>query len=426
MLEIRKKDIRDTTVTVPGSKSYTHRLLIGTALSDGPCSIENMLRSEDTLLTLKALREMGVICEDTGSILTVQGTNGRLRPSPSPIYLANSGTSMRLLTAVAALGSGVYTLTGTERMGERPIQDLLDALKQIGVDARSLNGNGCPPVEIIGNPIAGGPVSIRCHVSSQYLSALLLIAPYTKNGLDITVTQGPVSRPYIDMTIDIMSRMGVVVRKTDDTRYYVAGGNGYRHGDYVVEPDGSNAGYFWAAAAITGARIKVRGITLSSCQGDVRFVHVLEKMGCRIDQDTDGIAVTGGRLFAVEVDMSDMPDVVPTLAVVAAFAQGTTVITNVAHLKEKESDRLGSVAAELRKMGIDATATESGLVIKGGRPHGAEIETYKDHRMAMSFALAGLVTPGMRIVDEMCVEKSFPNFWEVFETLYGSVASVAL
>ncbi len=418
MKEIRTIAIRNTSVTVPGSKSYSHRLLIAAALSDGPCTIGNLLRSEDTLLTLKALQALGVAIQDTGGIVSVPGTAGYLGRSPAPIYLANSGTSMRLLTAVAVLGNGVCTLTGTERMGQRPIQDLLDALTQLGVKARSIQANGCPPVEITGKRPAGGPVSIRCHVSSQYLSALLLIAPYTQNGLDITVTQGPVSRPYIDMTLDIMSRLGVVTQKKSDTFYHVDGGQCYRPGNYIVEPDASQAGYFWAAAAITGASIKVRGIDFSSQQGDVRFAKVLELMGCRVDQEADGITVTGGALTAVEVDMADMPDVVPTLAVTAAFAKGTTIIKNVAHLKEKESDRLGSVAKELQKMGISASATESGLRILGGRPHGAEIETYKDHRMAMSFALAGLVTPGIRILDEMCVEKSFPNFWEVFETLY--------
>ncbi|MFZ5573006.1 MAG: 3-phosphoshikimate 1-carboxyvinyltransferase [Thermodesulfobacteriota bacterium] len=418
-MEIKTQKIRNATVSVPGSKSYTHRLLIATALSDGPCSVDNILRSEDTLLTLNALRKMGVVIEETSSLLKVRGTNGCLRHSEPEIYLANSGTSMRLLTAVAALGSGVCTLTGTKRMEERPIQDLLEAMAQIGVLARSIHGTGCPPVEIHGGTVSGGTVAIQCHVSSQYLSALLLIGPYTRKGLDITVTRGPVSRPYIDMTIDIMSRLGVEVKREGDIRYQVTGGGCYRHGDYMVEPDASHAGYFWAAAAITGASIKVRGITLSSCQGDVRFVTVLEKMGCRIDYEKDGIVVTGRSLSGIEVDMADMPDVVPTLAVVAAFAEGKTVITNVAHLKEKESDRLGSVACELLKMGIQASATESGLVIQGGRPRSAEIETYHDHRMAMSFALAGLVTPGIRILDEMCVEKSFPDFWEVFGKLYA-------
>lgn len=419
MLEIQTQPIKNTTVAVPGSKSYTHRLLIASALSDGPCTLENMLRSDDTLLTFSALKKMGVVFEDTGTKLHVRGTGGHFEPTEGPIYLGNSGTSMRLLTGVAALGKGVYTLTGTERMAERPIQDLLDALQDLGVDARSVNGNGCPPVAIPGGPIAGGPVSIRCHISSQYLSALLLIAPYTQKGLDITVTRGPVSKPYIDMTIDIMKKLGVSVEKISDTRYQVPGNQVYQAGSYYVEPDGSQASYFWAAAALTGNRVKVRGITTASRQGDVRFSRVLEQMGCRVEAEADGIAVTGGSLTAVEVDMADMPDVVPTLGVVAAFADGKTVIKNVAHLREKESDRLGAVASELNKMGINAEVTDNGLIIEGGKPHAAEISTYNDHRMAMSFAVAGLMVPGVRISNEMCVEKSFPNYWDVFNTLYA-------
>jgi 3-phosphoshikimate 1-carboxyvinyltransferase len=419
MKKISTNEIKNTNVTMPGSKSYTHRLLIASALSDGRCLIKNMLISEDTLLTLGALNQMGVETEKTEEGLRLEGTRGVLAPSESPIYLGNSGTSMRLLTGVAAIGKNIYTLTGTDRMHERPIQDLIDALKMMEVPVTSMNKDGCPPVEIMGSKIKGGQVSIKCNTSSQFLSSLLLIAPYTETGLDIHVTHGPVSKPYIDMTVDIMEQLGVQVSRDGYTYFHVPGNQMYCHGTYTVEPDCSQAGYFWAAAAVTKKRIKVNHITQGSRQGDVRFVDVLEKMGCGVEHEKDGIAVTGGDLCAVDVDMSDMPDIVPTLAVVASFARGTTNIKNVAHLKEKESDRLGSVAFELKKMGIEAKANDTGLSITGGRPHGADIHTYKDHRMAMSFAIAGLVVPDIRIMDEMCVEKSFPNFWDVFERLYA-------
>ena len=419
MIEIKSQKIKSSIeVTVPGSKSYTHRILIAASLSDGICAIQNCLKSEDTLLTMSALRQFGVRIDEDDDRIVVHGTNGILKPCSDPVYLGNSGTSMRLLTGVAAIGTGMYMLTGTERMFERPIQDLLDGLNRIGVFARSVNNNGCPPVEIRGEKVKGGALSLKCKISSQYLSSLLLIAPYTQEGIEITVTEGPVSRPYVDMTVDIMTRLGIEVVRDGYKRFTIYGRQVYRSGSYMVEPDCSQAGYFWAAAAITGSRIKVKGIAKASRQGDVRFTEVLEAMGCRVFHEKDGIAVSGGSLSAVEVDMADMPDIVPTLAVVAAFAEGTTIIKNVAHLKAKESDRLAAVVNELSKMNIEASCTDTGLVIKGGMPCGAVIDTYGDHRIAMSFALAGLKVSGVFIKDERCVEKSFPDFWDVFERLY--------
>ncbi len=417
MIEIEPRNISDSDVVVPGSKSYTHRILIAAALSDGFCTISNGLSSEDTLFTLDALRQMGIVVDMRDDRFIVHGEKGRLKPCLDPVYLGNSGTSMRLLTAVAALGQGRYTLTGTKRMQERPIQDLLDGLEQMGVFARSVNNTGCPPVEVKGGRLSGGSVSLKCGVSSQFLSALLLIAPYSRHGVEINIIEGPVSKPYVDMTVDVMEEFGVRISRDGYARFAVAGNQMYRAGSYNVEPDCSQAGYFWAAAAITGSKIKVKETTLKTRQGDVRFTQLLENMGCTISPETDGISVAGGPLSAVTVDMGDMPDMVPTLAVVAAFAAGTTEIRNVGHLKAKESDRLGSVVHELSKMGIEASCSDTGMRIRGGRPKGAEIDTYGDHRMAMSFALAGLNVPGIVIRDEKCVEKSFPRFWSVFEGL---------
>lgn len=418
MIEIKSQKIYDSIITVPGSKSYTHRILIASALSDGVCTITNGLRSEDTLLTLGALKQMGITIDVWDDRIVVHGQHGKLKPCQDPVQLGNSGTSMRLLTAVAALGRGSYTLTGIERMQERPIQDLLDGLAQMGVAARSKNNTGCPPVEVIGGKVSGGSVALRCGVSSQFLSALLLIAPYTQKGVEINIIEGPVSKPYVDMTVDVMEELGVQVKRKGYESFSVAGEQVYRAGSYAVEPDCSQAGYFWAAAAITGIKIKVKGTTNKTRQGDVRFSQVLENMGCKINHDADGISVCGGTLSGITADMADMPDMVPTLAVVAAFARGTTVIENVGHLKAKESDRLGSVVKELSKIGIEASCSDTGMKITGGSPNGAEIETYGDHRMAMSFALVGLRVPGIIIRDENCVEKSFPDFWEVFEQLY--------
>lgn len=418
MLTIKCRPVRDAVLSVPGSKSYSHRILIAAALADGRSRIENYLKSEDTYLTLNAMKQMGIVIEPLNGALTVQGTGGRLAPCRDEIFLGNSGTSMRLLTAVAALGEGVYRLNGTKRMQQRPISDLLNGLAQLGVVTRSLNDNGCPPIEISGGRVAGGAVELDCSLSSQYLSALLLIAPYTRDGLDILVTKGPVSKPYIDMTLDVMEQMGISFSRDAYRRFQVSGRQCYRAGAYTVESDASQAGYFWAAAAVSGTTVKVKGIERSSRQGDVGFTRVLEAMGCRVTDEPDGISVTGGELSAVAVDMADMPDMVPTLAVVAAFADGTSVIKNVGHLKAKESNRLAAVAAELEKMGIEARYDDAGLTVRGGTPHGAVVETYRDHRIAMSFAVAGLRVPGVVISNENCVEKSFPDFWQVFEGLY--------
>ncbi|MBW2442630.1 MAG: 3-phosphoshikimate 1-carboxyvinyltransferase [Deltaproteobacteria bacterium] len=421
MIEIKSNNMKPRCdITVPGSKSFTHRMLIASALSNGRCLIDNALLSEDTLLTLKALRQMGIRIEETSDHqLAVYGGSGKFEPSPEPLYLGNSGTSIRLLTAICALGKNPYTLMGNERMAERPIQALIDALRQIGVKARSTNDNGCPPVEVNGRHLSGSTVSINCRTSSQYLTGLLLMAPRTERGLKIRVTDGPVSRPYVDMTIQVMAAFGIEIDRQGYQDFQVAGRQTYRSGIYTVEADASQAGYFWAAAAICHKTVKVNGVRQESCQGDIKFSKVLESMGCAVKNEPDGITVIGGdRLQALEVDMGDMPDMVPTLAAVAAFAQGTTVITNVSHLKAKESDRLSAVANELKKMGITAHCTADELTVEGGQPRGADIETYGDHRIAMSFAVAGLAASGMVIKDAHCVEKSFPNFWEVFEGMY--------
>jgi 3-phosphoshikimate 1-carboxyvinyltransferase len=394
--------------------------MIAAALSEGTCLIHNPLRSQDTLLTLAALEKMGAVVADHGDPLEISGLNGCFKPCADDIYLANSGTSMRLLTGVAALGEGHYRFTGSPRMYHRPIGHLLEALNRLGIEARSLKGDGCPPVDVPGGQATGGEVSIDCSVSSQFLSSLLLMAPCTPKGLSITISHGLVSSPYIDLTVDIMARFGIRVQRDGYIRFDVAGNQSYRAGTYTVEPDASQAGYFWGAAAITGGSVTVTGVTTGSTQGDVGLARVFEQMGCRLDQGDDGITVTGGALEAVTVDMADMPDMVPTLAVVAAFANGTTVIENVSHLKAKESDRLASTCTELNKMGIAAVAENDRLVVTGGKPHGADIQTYDDHRIAMSFAMAGLATPGVRIMEPACVEKSFPDFWQVWERLYAN------
>ncbi|WP_027359895.1 3-phosphoshikimate 1-carboxyvinyltransferase [Desulforegula conservatrix] len=419
MIEIKTKPVRESSVIeVPGSKSYSHRILIAAALAGGSCRITNLLRSEDVDLTAKALEQMGAKVKIDGTVAEVYGMSGSPSPSDKEIYLGNSGTSMRLLTGIACLGKTDYVLTGTPRMQQRPLQELLDGLTQIGAKAVSKNSTGCPPAIVNGSAMKGGKMTLDCRVSSQYLSSVLLMAPCTSDGIEVNVIPGLVSKPYVDLTLEILERFGINFEHKGYDYFKIPGGQKYMPGEYRVESDASQASYFWGSAAITGTSVKVMGVSATSRQGDAKFADVLERMGCTVIREADGITVKGGKLKGVDVDMGDMPDVVPTLGVVAAFAEGETIVRNVEHLKAKESDRLAAVATELNKMGIDATDTGTGLVIKGGKPKAATIETYDDHRMAMCFAMAGLVVPGMKILEERCVEKSFPTYWEVFERLY--------
>ena len=419
MITVATKPIKPRAdIRVPGSKSYTHRWVIAAALSNGPCRIANPLRSQDTRLTMQALQQLGIAMEDQPDAVLIQGAGGRFNATDDPIFLGNSGTSMRLLGGLVVLGEGRYRLTGVERMCQRPIQDLIDSLQLLGITAYAEKGNGCPPLIVEGGNRKGGRTRIDCTTSSQYLSSLLLLAPCLEQGLIVDVDDHPVSKPYIDMTVDVMTACGIDVAHDGYRHFEIAGNQTYQYGDYAVEPDASQAGYFWAAAAITGSSVKVKDVTTASRQGDVGLADIFGRMGCRVDHGADGITVTGGRLKAVDVDMGHLPDMVPTLAVVAAFAEGTTIIRNVAHLKVKESDRLAAVAQELGKMGIAAHCGEDELRIEGGRPTAAVIDTYDDHRIAMSFGIAGLKVPGVSIENEGCVAKSFPDFWQVLGELY--------
>jgi 3-phosphoshikimate 1-carboxyvinyltransferase len=415
--EIKTADQVNAALTLPGSKSYTHRALVAAALAEGASVLTNALKAEDTELTAQALAKLGAGLDWQGDTVRVKGAGGRWRPVAEPIYLGNSGTSLRLLTALTALGQGDYRLTGTARLCERPLGELLSALQQLGVKAASQRGDGCPPVTVRGG-LAGGRASLSGAVSSQFVSALLFIGPLAPAGLRLTITGELVSRPYVDLTLEVMAGFGVSYYREGYRFFEVPGGQAYLPQAFAIEADASSASYFWAAAAITGGRATIANLSEGSSQGDAGFPRVLAAMGCRAECSAGGLTVTGGPLKGVQVDMAAMPDLVPTLAVVAAFARGETVITGVAHLRHKESDRLAAVAAELGKMGVAARETEDGLIITGGRPRGAAIDTYQDHRLAMSFAVAGLKAPGTVINNPEVVAKSFPDFWEFLAKLY--------
>ncbi|WP_304511419.1 3-phosphoshikimate 1-carboxyvinyltransferase [Desulfobacula sp.] len=418
MKRIVPKKIEDQSIVIPGSKSISHRMMICASLSNGTSSIENLLQSDDILLTIDALKHMGAkINKIKDNHFRVSGFGTKPQPCNKDIYLGNSGTSMRLLAGIAALGNTRYTLTGDERMRERPMKELLDALTMLGIYAKSESKTGTPPVHIKGNSREGGAVKIDCSKSSQYLSSLLMMGVLMKDGLDISLKGAPVSSPYIDLTIDIMKKFKVNVHQIDTTHYRVTGKQSYIPGDFYVEPDLSNAGYFWAIGAITGKMISVKNISKNSLQGDLKQVKILEKMGCTLKIEDNQIGVCGFSLNGVDVDMSDTPDAVPAIAVVASFAKGKTRISNIKHLREKECDRIDAVSSQLMKMGIEVKQGEDYLEITGGEPKGSRIETFNDHRIAMAFSIPGLMVRGMEIENEACVEKSFPNFWQIFEAL---------
>ncbi|OGR12073.1 MAG: 3-phosphoshikimate 1-carboxyvinyltransferase [Desulfobacula sp. GWF2_41_7] len=418
MKKIIPKQIRDQKVVIPGSKSISHRMLICASLCPGITMIENLLQSEDITWTMNALSCFGAYIEKIkDGNFQITGFEGAPKPCQKEIYLGNSGTSMRLLTGIAALGNTEYILTGDKRMCERPMIELLNALTLLGILAKSESQKGTPPVHICGGKRQGGGVTIDCSKSSQYLSSLLMIGPFMTDGLEISLDGPAVSSPYIDLTLDIMKKFGVEACRIHSTLYKVPGQQAYCPGQFFVEPDLSNTGYFWAIGAITGKMISVKNISKNSLQGDLKQVKILEQMGCTINIGENEIGVRGSELIGIDVDMSDTPDAVPAIAVVASFAKGRTRINNIKHLREKECDRIDAISSQLMKMGITVRQGDDFLEITGGRPIGAQIETFNDHRIAMAFSIPGLMIPGVEIENETCVAKSFPNYWEIFETL---------
>jgi 3-phosphoshikimate 1-carboxyvinyltransferase len=415
------------TVAVPGSKSITNRALVLAALADPSqgCELLGALRSEDTEVMIDGLRALGVRVRTDwpASVVHVRG-GGAASPiavNQADIFVANSGTTMRFLTALASLGNGRYRLDGVTRMRERPIEDLLAALRQLGVRADSERGDGYPPVLIKSYGLTGGRARIKGDVSSQFLSGLLMAATRARWDVTVEVDGALVSRPYVDMTVRMIRQFGGRVETDPPMSWFcVPGVQRLACPRYAIEPDATAASYFFAAAAITGGVVTVPGITRPVLQGDVRFVNILREMGCRITEDDTGITVAGRSLRGVEVDMNDISDTVMTLAAVALFAEGPTAIRNVAHIRHKETDRLHALATELRRVGAAVDEFADGLTVTPGPLHGAAIETYNDHRMAMSMALVGLRVPGIVIRNPACVTKTYPHFFNDLERLPGA------
>lgn len=412
----------DAEVTLPGSKSYTNRALVLAALAEGTSTIREALFSDDTRYMALALEALGlpVAVDAADRTFTVLGSGGRIPAAQATLFVGNSGTSARFLTALVALGHGEYVIDGVERMRRRPIEPLLDALRQIGIDAAAINGTGCPPVRIRTRGLPGGRAVMPGSESSQYFSALLMVGPLARSGLDLEVVGDLVSKPYVDLTASTMRAFGATMENHEYRRFIVPGGQRYRAADYAVEPDASAASYFFALAAVTGGRVRVRHLGVASAQGDARFADVLERMGCGVTRAEDFIEVRGPeRLRGVDVDMNAISDTAQSLAAIAPLADGPVIIRNIAHVRGKETDRIRAVVTELRRLGIEADELADGLVVRPGPVRPARIATYDDHRMAMSFAILGCAVSGITIDDPGCVSKTFPDFFERLAQVVG-------
>lgn len=409
----------DAVVEIPGSKSITNRALLVAALADGDSELTGALYSDDTTYMAAALNTLGVTVESdpSGTRFHVAGGGGTFPVSTADLFVGNAGTAMRFLTAALPLGHGTYRIDGVPRMRKRPIAPLIQALNDLGADVRSEAGTGCPPVVVRATGLPGGRCAMAGDQSSQYFSALLLAAPYARNGVEIEVIGDLVSKPYMPMTTAVMRDFGVDVElDTIDWRLFrVTPGQRYRGRRYHIEPDASNASYFFAAAAVTGGRVRVNGLGANSTQGDLHFVDVLAAMGATVTIASNYVEVIGpaeGALRGVDLDLNAISDTAQTLAAIAPFADGPTTIRGVSHARLKETDRVGALAIELRRLGQEVQERPDGLTIHPHPIRPADVHTYDDHRMAMSFAITALRSPGVRILDPGCTAKTFPDFFE--------------
>lgn len=411
------------TIRPPGSKSITNRAMILAALAEGTTVLHGVLESVDTAVMIESLNRLGISVQhdSAAQTCTVEGCAGQLKVDSADLWLENSGTSIRFLTSVCCLGKGRYRLDGSRRMRERPIADLVQTLQALGASVQcEIPDSNCPPVIAGGTRLAGGRATINGNISSQYLSSLLMAAPCASQSTELVVSDELVSKPYVTMTLQMMKSFGLEAVYPDDlSRFQIPQGT-YNAINYDIEPDASAASYFLAAAAITGGRVTVDGLSKDALQGDVHFASALEQMGCELIWGTSSVTIQGRPLQGVDIDMNAISDTAQTLAVVATFADGPTTIRKVGHMRHKETDRISAVVTELRRAGIQAEEFEDGLTIHPGPAVPASIETYDDHRMAMSFALLGLKHSGITILDPGCTSKTYPQFFEDLARLCGT------
>jgi len=407
-------------VNLPGSKSLSNRILLLSMLAKGQTEIQNLLDSDDIRRMVEALEKLGIQFEENRAEnrISVSGTGGLIPVSEATLMLGNAGTAIRPLTAAMTLGRGRFVLDGVARMRERPIIDLVYGLSQLGANLRCLNGTDCPPVEVIADGLPGGKTRLSGAISSQYLTAILLVAPYAKSEVEIEITDKLVSVPYVEMTLRLMERFGVEVNQKNSQNFRIPRQQYQSPGRIFVEGDASSASYFLAGAAITKGTVTVKGCGTESIQGDARFAEVLEKMGAKVEWSPQQVKLTGASLNGIDVDMNQMPDAAMTLAVAALFASGPTAIRNIYNWRVKETERLQAVSTELRKLGAVVEEGYDYLVIQPPEQiKAASIETYDDHRMAMAFSLAACGNSPVTINNPDCVSKTFPDYFEVLSGL---------
>ncbi len=407
------------TATPPGSKSETNRALVCAALAEGTSTIHRALRADDTEAMVSCLRQMGIAITWSDEVIVVEGCAGTLRPTGAALDARLSGTTARFLAPVAALGPGPVELTGDDGLRARPMGDLVTALRSLGAGVEEIGPAGRLPLRLGSPPVRGGSVELPGDTSSQFLSGLLLAGPLMPAGLEVSTSTPLVSVPYVDLTLDVMERFGAVVEGTAGTVLSVAR-SGYRACDLHIEADASAASYFMAAPVLAGGGVRVAGVGSDSRQGDAVFAEILRSMGAEVVQGPDWTQVGSGDLVGVDVDLRDASDIAQTLAVVAAVAKGRTRVRGIGFIRAKETDRIAAVVRELRRVGIDAVEDEDGFTVEGGRPHGGVVRTYGDHRMAMSFALLSLCTPGIVIEDPGCVDKTYPDYFADLASLIGA------
>jgi 3-phosphoshikimate 1-carboxyvinyltransferase len=406
-------------VRVPGSKSLTNRALLIASLARGKTRLTNALFSDDSCCFARALQTLGfdVQLDEANRQMTVTGLGGKIPARYAELFIGNAGTAARFLSAFLTLGRGQYILDGDSRMRERPIQDLIDALQQLGVELKARNN--FPPVEIFAKGLSGGETRMAGNASSQFLSALLMVAPYASSPIEIEVTTELNSKPYVDMTIAIMQDFGVQVERQGDEHFVIKPSFFSPLTSYQIESDASAASYFFAAPAICGGTVRVENVSRTSKQGDIAFLDILQQMGCIIEEGNNFIEVTGTQpIHGVEVDMRDLPDTAQTLATIAPFASSPTRIRGIASARVKETDRVHATCTELTRLGVRVEEHEDGMTIYPcDNIQPTTIQTYHDHRMAMAFSLIGLRVPDISIDNPSCVSKTFPNFFEVLDCL---------
>ncbi len=416
---IKKIENLDVEIAAPPSKAHTLRALIIGSLAKGTTVIKNPLFGQDQLNVINCLKKLGVKIDISGNKIFVEGSDGKYKPIEDRLDVGESGVGMNFLSAAANLSDKPIIITGSKRLTERPIDEVINGMRQLGCKIDYLDKEGFPPAKIYGGGIRGGKAAIKGGKTSQYFSAITISSPYAENAVTLNCIDEMTEKPYFDISLQMMSEFGVDAVNKNYKQIIIPCGGKYSAREITIEGDYSSASFFFLAAAICKTKVTVSGLRSDTKQGDKVFLNLIEKMGCKVSQTKDKTSVQGEELIAIEQDMSNIPDLVPPTAIAAAFAKGNSRLTNIGHLRLKECDRLAVMVSELNKMGVSVECNEDSLTIEGTRQaHGAKIDPRNDHRIAMSFAAAGLVTGQQVIENENCVAKSFPDFWERFEVFH--------